>query len=167
MHETPPKKQGNFNTLSIYGDLQQIKRIYRIFIFVILMGLSAGTIILMSHHDWVQTIFIGISSLLVLASLLLISKNKFELATIILALILFSLITIISTYGLGIHAITNLGLPAILIISSLVIRKRTLVYLFLFATICVAWLVFGELLNLYQPTILVRSVPGDFFLLSW
>lgn len=156
-------QQDQSNLLSPYGNQRRIKRIYQIFIIVILIGLVAGEIILATHHDWLQMVLVGIAFLLVLASSFYILKDKYELATIILALILFSLITCISTYGLGIHAITNLGFPAILIISSLVIRKRTLSLLFLYAVGCIAWLVFGELNDLYTPTVLVRSVPGDFF----
>jgi diguanylate cyclase (GGDEF)-like protein len=157
------ENQTDFETLNIYGNLQRIRRIYLLFGLVTLCGFIIGMIILGLHGDWLQVAFMGTSSLVVLVCFPLILKNKFELATIVLALVLFSLITLISTYGLGIHAITNLGFPAILILASLVIRKRTLALIFAYAVVCVAWLVFGELLDLYQPTILVRSVPGDFF----
>ena len=64
---------------------------------------------------------------------------------------------------MGIHQISNLGFPAILIIASMVTRKRTMVFLTLYTIGCIAWLVFGELSGAYTPTVLIKSVPGDFF----
>ena len=63
----------------------------------------------------------------------------------------------------GIHHISNLAFPAILIIASLVTRKRTLLFLTLYTIGCLAWLVFGELTGTYTPTGFVKSIPGDFF----
>lgn len=153
----------DFNTLNIYGNVQRIKRIYTLFTTLILVGFIAGILILISNDNWLQVIVVGATIPLVLLSYYFIRKTRFELASVFLAVILFTLITIISTSGQGIHAITNLGFPAILIIASLVIRKRTLIFLVFYAILCVAWLVFGELLGLYQPGPWARSVPGDFF----
>jgi len=154
--------QAGFDTLSIYGEPRRIQRIYLYFILVTLLAFIPGSIILLSHGDLLQVVFMSIATLFVLSSYLLVRKNKFEHAAVVLVLVLFALITLISTYGLGIHAITVIGLPSILIIASLVARKRTLVLLFLFAAGCIAWLVFGELGGLYAPMILRGSVPGDF-----
>ncbi len=69
----------------------------------------------------------------------------------------------LATNGLGIHHISVLAYPAILIVASLVTRQRTMILLTVLEIACVAWLVFGEINSLYTPSILIHSVPGDFF----
>lgn len=155
-----PDETGN---LQFYGDTQSIRRIYYSFTSLILVGLCAGFIILASHGDWIQVYVLLGCIPFVLSSFFFISRHRYETASIFLAIVLFTLITFISTLGLGIHAVSNMGLPAILILAAMVIRKRTLIFLFLYLTGCIAWLVFGEIYEVYQPTVLVKSVNGDFF----
>jgi diguanylate cyclase (GGDEF)-like protein len=149
--------------LNFYGDVQKISRIFSFLSITILVSLTIEFILLYLSTDFIQAAFVGGSIPLVLISLYLISKREFEKTALFLVITLFLLITIISTSQLGIHHIANLGFPAILIVASLVIRKKTLYFLTAFAILCAAWLVFGELLGLYTPKVLVRSVPGDFF----
>lgn len=163
MNDPSPNHKAGFSPLNIYGDIQRITRLFYFFAVLILVSISAGIIILLLSKDNLQAAFLGITLPLVFIGFVFISRKEFEKAAIFLALILFLMITIVSTSGLGIHHISNFGFPAILIVASLVIRKRTLVFLTIFSIACVAWLVFGELLGLYTPHILERSVPGDFF----
>ena len=114
-----------------------------------------------------QSIFaaavIAISILPVLSALYFVRRQRFEFAAAFLAFVLITAITITATNRLGIHHISVLGFPAILIVASLVVRKRVMVILTLYNVLCAAWLVFGELSGAYTPTVLLRSVPGDFF----
>ena len=130
---------------------------------LIMVGLVAGLFILLSHGDWKPALYTGGAILFIVASYVFVLRDKFEIATIIVAIIMIALITYLSTSGLGIHALPVLGFPAILIVASLVIRKRTLTLLVIFDVICIAWLVFGEIYGFYKPSTLIRSVPGDFF----
>ena len=149
-----------------YGNIQLITTIFHWFIALISMGLIAGIFIVLSVNNTLGATFLAIGILPVMASLYGIRHKKFELTAIILAVTLISLITLMATTGLGIHQISIIGYPAILIVASLVTQKRTMVIITLYNILCVAWLVFGELSGAYTPTILVRSVIGDFFSVS-
>ena len=160
---TPANQRSGYHPLDVYGDTKRITQIFYWFIVAIILSLITGIVISLSINNTLSATFIAASILPVLSTLFLVHYKKFEWASIFLAIVLFSLMTILATNGLGIHQISNLGFPAILIIASLVTRKRTMAFLTLFTIGCVAWLVFGELSGAYSPAILVKSVPGDFF----
>jgi signal transduction histidine kinase len=163
---TKAPAQAQAHPLEIYGDTRQITRIFYWFLGTILAALSLGALILLTAGDVVSAAFIGASLPPIAASLWLIRRGNFEWAAVFLALVLFGLITLTATRGLGAHHISTLGYPAILIVASLVTRKRTMVFLTLAAIACAAWLVFGELAGAYAPTVLLRSVPADFVSMS-
>jgi diguanylate cyclase (GGDEF)-like protein len=163
MDGSSKKNDEKLSPLEIYGDVRRISRIFFFFSIVILVSMVSAIFILFSNHDIIQIAIVVATIPLVLVGMHFTARRAFEPATIFLAVILFLLITIISTSGNGIHHLGNLGFPAILILSSLVTRKKTLVFLTGFAIVCVAWLVFGELLGLYTPKTWQHSVPGDFF----
>ena len=167
MKETNQKQPSSSLPLhEIYGDIQRITSIFYWFIGLVLASLFGGVIITFSAGDVLQAVQTGLGTLPVLASLFFVRKQKFELAAVFLAIVLITLITIIATNDLGVHHISVLGYPTVLIIASLVIRKRTMVMLTIYTILCVAWLVFGELLGAYTPAPLLHSVPGDFFSIS-
>lgn len=147
----------------LYGDIQSFTRIFYWFTGLIITGLIAGILIVLSAGNTFAAALIAIAILPVLAAVYFIRRQKFERAAMFLAFVLLSLCTLIATYELGIHHISILAYPAILIIASLVMRKRIMALLTLFAIGCAAWLVFGELSGAYTPKVLERSVPGDFF----
>jgi PAS domain S-box-containing protein len=145
-----------------YGDPERITSIFQWFLIIISLGLVGGIIVSLSNGNLTQARIVPAGFVPLLFSQLLIRRKKYEAAAVLLALFLIGMVTLICTLGLGIHHISILGLPAILIVASLVTRKRTLVLLILFTVLCVAWLVFGELAGLYTPARLERSVTGDF-----
>jgi len=159
-----PEKNTEGHPLDVYGDVQRITKIFIWFTGVILFSLiSSIFIILASDEDPYIAAFILIFIPLILSVFIFIRRQNFEIAAVFLAVVLFLLVTVVAMTGLGIHHLSNLGFPTILIVASLVTRKRTMVFLTLFAIGCVAWLVFGELSGAYTPGTLTRSVPGDFF----
>ena len=159
---TPPNQRTGYYPLDIYGDTKRVTRIFRWFIAAILLSLIAGIIISLSKNNVLSAAFIAVSILPVLATLIFLRYQKIEWAFTVLALILISLMTILATNGLGIHQVSNLAFPAILIVSSLVAIRRTMVFLTLSTIACVAWLVFGELDGAYSISVIVKSFPGDF-----
>jgi PAS domain S-box-containing protein len=159
-------KKDKYQLGELYGDMQTFTRIMNWFIILIILGLVSGVIIVLSTNDIFAAIMTGAGILPALACLFLVRRQNIELAALLLAAILITVITIIATQDLGIHHISILGYPVVLIIASLVIRKRLMVLLTGFNILCVAWLVFGELNNLYTPAALERSVTGDFFSVS-
>jgi signal transduction histidine kinase len=117
----------------------------------------------LSNADVLFALVIAGGMVPVSGALLLVRRGRLEGAAILLALLMFAMLTVLATLGLGIHHLSNLGFPAVMIISSMVTRKRTLAALTVVAVGCVAWLVFGELGGAFVPRPLLRSVPGDFF----
>lgn len=149
-----------------YGDAKVITRIFHSFIAVILVSLMVGIVIILASKDAIRAVSIGVSLPFVMAAALFIRWKRFERAAVFLAVVLLGLCTAVATQGLGIHSISNVGIAAVLIIASMVTKKRTMVFLTLFAIACLAWQVFGELAGVYRPQVLERSVPGDFFTAS-
>jgi PAS domain S-box-containing protein len=150
-----------FIPLHVYGNAQQVTKVFFWFVALILIAQVAGIGIVLTNKDTVFAIIIAISIPPVLASFILLRRGQLEWSAILLALIMQSLLTAVSTAGLGIHNISNLGIPAILIIASIVVTRRTMALLTLFALGCVCWLVLGELSGAFTPKPLERSVPGD------
>jgi len=148
--------------IDIYGDRQQIAVILYWFITFILIGELVGILIVLSSGNIGDAILIGASVIPICIVYWMVRKHYFEQGVIVLALILLTLLTIISTRGLGIHHLSNLGYSVILIVAGLVISVRWMILLTAYAIACIGWLVFGELAGAFTPTILVRSVPTDF-----
>jgi PAS domain S-box-containing protein len=168
MSSLPPKQKADppESVAEAYGDIQGIAKILYWFIGLISAGLVGGIFIVLSTNEIFAATLIAFTLIPVLVSVFLVRYKKFEITAFLLAVLLTTLVTIIATLDLGVHHISVLGYPVILIVASLVVRKRTMVYLTAYNVICVAWLVFGELNGLYTPSKLERSVPGDFFSVS-
>ncbi len=150
----------------IYGNAHHIRTIFYWFITLILTGMVGGIFIVLGNSTNVAAVLLLAGSAPVAASYYLVRRQQFELAAVFLSVALILVNTLLATNGLGIHHISVLAYPAILIVASLVTKKRTMIFLTAFVIVCVGWLVFGELNFLYTPTILVSSVPGDFFSVS-
>jgi PAS domain S-box-containing protein len=155
-NSSPPFEQ-------IYGGTRHITNIFYWFIALITLALVAGVFIVMSTNNVFNATIMAVSILPVLGALYFVRRANLEIAAVFLSIVLITIITITATNGLGVHHIGILGYPPILIIASLVTRKRTMVIITLYNILCAGWLVFGELLGAYTPGVLVRSVPGDFF----
>jgi signal transduction histidine kinase len=159
----------NPHPLESYSDPQRVQLIFYWFIALIILGFVVGSYIVFTANT-PGTNFalasIAVCALPILASVYFVRRQKIEWASVLMSLTLIILTTVLATNSLGIHHITNLSYPVILIIASLVMRKRTMIVLTLVTVGCAAWLVFGELAGAYTPAPLVHSVPGDFFTVS-
>jgi PAS domain S-box-containing protein len=164
--DTSLDQKSSSHPLKIYGNEQRIITIFSWFIGVMAVSLLAGIFILLSNDNVLEAILTGLCLLPVLLSVYLVRRKKFEGAATMLAIVMISLMTLLATNGQGVHNISILGFPAILIVASLVTRKRIMVLLTLFCVLCAAWLVFGELSGIYTPNPFLHSVPGDFFSVS-
>ncbi len=165
MRNVPNEQNENRLPLGeMYRDTEQITYIFYWFIALILAGLiAAAWIVRETRNDFASTLTL-FSTLPVLACFFLVRRQKFEFAAVFLSIILLLLSTIVATRGLGIHHISVLAFPGILIVASLVTRKRTMILLTALTLICMAWLVFGDIYNLYTPAASTRSMPGDFYM---
>lgn len=145
-----------------YGDLARLEFLFQWFLGMLLLGVTVGIFVSLSNHDTLQAIMVGVGYLPIGLAYFLVRWKKFEMAITILAVLLIALLTVVATQGLGIHHISVIGYPAILIVASMVARKRTMVLLTLYTILCLGWLVFGEILGYYTPGRLVNSIPEDF-----
>ena len=156
-------RDGEESRPAVYGDLRRLRRVFIWFAVTALAGFAAGFAIVLSNGDGLFAVIIAAAMLPVAASLQLIRRDRLEASAVLLALTMFAALTALATMGLGIHHISNFAFAVVLLVSSMVTRKRTLIALTIVAIGCAAWLVFGELLGAYTPRPLTRSVPGDFF----
>ena len=146
-----------------YGDSRTLRRVFTWAEAAVLAGMASGIAIVLSNHDLLYAAIIAASIPLAVVALVLARRGRFAASTVLMALTLFASLTTLATKGQGIHHLSNIGLAAVMIIVSMVARKRTVVALTVLAIGCAAWMVFGELAGLYVPQPLVHSVPGDFF----
>ncbi|MCL4271192.1 MAG: GAF domain-containing protein [Anaerolineales bacterium] len=146
----------------IYGDASRIAIVFYGFITLIIIGLTVGVFIVYATGNWLGAIFLFASIPPVVATYLLVQRQKFEAAAIFISVVLTVLNTLLATNGLGLHHISILAFPAILIVASLVTKTRSMIFLTLLIIAAMAWLVFGDLYSLYTPAVRTRSLLGDF-----
>lgn len=148
----------------IHGDAQLITRMFNWIIFFI-----AATLLMVlpiTNGNMRSVFIISACFPILLIPYYLVRKRSFETAAIFIAVFFITIITVISTFGLGIHHIATLGYPVIIIVASLMTKKRNMAFILFYAIGCVGWLVFGELSGTYTPETLESSLPGDFFFVS-
>ena len=121
------------------------------------------TYLLLGNYSGALITSIGIIPIIV--SLLLIRRDEaISLPSTILAVTIILLITTLATFTQGMYDIGVLGFPVILIVAGLILRGRVVMNLAILIIACMAWLVFGDIWNLYEPEYLSRAGVEDFFL---
>ncbi|MBM3179594.1 MAG: GAF domain-containing protein [Chloroflexi bacterium] len=163
MNDRPFDQMGGDITLDkIYGDVQNISRLFSLFIALTVVGIVAGIFIVLTTNNMTAALLLGLGLFPALLSWRLMRAKRFEAAAGSLAVFFILLNTLLSTMGLGIHSINNIAFPVVLIIGSLVVNRRVMFLLTTLTVLCLGWLVFGELNGWYTVGVLERSVPGDF-----
>ncbi|NTU55320.1 MAG: GAF domain-containing protein [Anaerolineales bacterium] len=149
-----------------YGETHQIVKVFNWLIVAILIGLAIGVV----YELYIRNIFVarwlGVALLPVLASLYFVHLRRIEWVAAFLAVVIISLITVVATSGRGIRQIGVIAYPVILMVASLVIQRRVMVFLTLYSIACAAWLVFGEIWGLYAPQIPSNVTPGEFWMVA-
>jgi signal transduction histidine kinase len=119
--------------------------------------------LLLGNYSGAIVTSIGIIPIIV--SLLLVRRNEaVSLPSTILAVTTILLITILAALTQGIYDIGLLGFPVILIVAGLILRGRVIMNLAILIIACMAWLVFGDIWNLYEPRYLSQAAVEDFFI---
>jgi signal transduction histidine kinase len=152
--------------IDVYGDPLKIRRIFNQFILVILAGLCIGIVYDLYSDRLPAAIILGVCTLPVLASRVLIHRGRFEMTAILLAIVLISMITVVATKGQGIRHIIVMAYPPVLIVASLVVRKRIMVFLTLYSIACAAWLFFGAAYGLFTAHLPQPAVLEDFVIVA-
>ena len=153
-------------TLDVYGDEKTITRILNRFVAMITVGICVGIIVQFTRNDIPGVILRASFLVPILAAFFFVRRKKIELAIIIFAVLLITLITAVATRGEGIHHISIIAYPPVLIIASLVVRKQNMILLTAYNILCVTWLVFGEIYGYYTPEFPRQSTIADYVILS-
>ncbi|MBN2417051.1 sensor histidine kinase [bacterium] len=116
--------------------------------------------------DTVSARVIVCGYLILNSSFLFIKARRLKSAIFIIALSLMSMITIITTRGQGIHDITIVGFPGVLIVMSLMLNRRLYALLTFITIMAIAWLTLGDYYNVYTPLQLNPGDPTDFLIVA-
>jgi signal transduction histidine kinase len=131
-------------------------------LFLFLALLMAGLV----SNNTQQALVLAIGIVPILVSLLYIRQGKISLAGAILAINLIILITWLTTNGNGVYDAGIIAFPVVLLIASLIFTERFIAYLTVLIILCIGWLVFGDIWNLYEPQYPLASEARDFFIIT-
>lgn len=131
-------------------------------LFLFLALLTAGLV----SNNTTQALVLSIGIPPILIALLLIRQRKVSLPGMILALNLLVFTLWLSMNGNGVYDAGIVAFPVILLIAGLIFTGKFMVYLTGLTILCVGWLVFGDIWNIYQPQYPVVSDARDFFIIS-
>jgi len=133
---------------------------------LLLAGLI-GLAILFFKQGLIKEIYvIVISILFILTALEINRRNNQQLAGAIIAVTLTLMVTILATIGEGIYDIGVMFYPVILILTSLILNRKSIIYLTFFIIACIGWLVFGNIYGFYQPIFPEKSFDRQFYIVS-
>ncbi len=114
----------------------------------------------------IETVVTTLSLIPILFAFELNRRGRIQSAGNILAITLILMVTGLATAGQGIHDIAIMAYPPILLIASLILRKRSIILLTILTIACTGWLVFGQLYAVYQPLSPYPLSGQEFFIAS-
>ncbi len=126
----------------------------RVLFWISILVISGLAIIIPLYFIRGLTVEAVIMSVTIFPLLLVIHFTRMgrtQLAAGLIAVVLTIMITILATIGQGIHDIAIIAYPSILIIASLILKRRAVFQLTAITILCLGWLVFGEILGLFTP----------------
>ena len=127
----------------------------------IFLALTFSYVLLGTYRNAIVT-SVGIIPIVI--SLMLMQRGILSIPSTVMATTIIFIITGLATLNQGIYDIGVLGYPVILIVAGLFLKGRVILYLSLLIITCMAWLVFGDLWNLYQPAYPAATSVEDFFI---
>lgn len=131
-------------------------------LFLFLALLADGLI----SNNITQALVLSIGILPILVSLLYIRQGKISLPGAILAINLIALTVWLTTNGNGIYDAGIVAFPVVLLIAGLIFEEKFIAFLTGLVLLCIGWLVFGDIWNLYEPHYPVISEARDFFIIA-
>jgi len=136
-------------------------------ICLLLLLALAGLAILLGRGGWSnEALILSLGIIPITLALELNRRNFPQAAGGLIAITLMVVITVVATIGEGIYDIGVMAYPAILITAALVLRRNTTIYLAVFVVACIAWLIFGDIRDWYQPHYPHQSPASDFIIAS-
>jgi diguanylate cyclase (GGDEF)-like protein len=136
----------------------------------IILGLITGDIVVICAaliwKDW-STFTVGsFGCVLFLIPLWLLFKGHLRICGLIFVLITLVTVTVAVTFGQGIHDIGIIAYPMIIVVVSLILKRREY---FIISTItlgALAWLVFGELFDIFTVKPITTPIGADFIVVA-
>ncbi len=165
----PPSSEQTPNSSAsgyLHGDAKRITLMFNWLLGLIAAVLVLAILITKGSGNLRITAILAACLPVLIIPYYLIRIRAFELTVIFISVAFLSLVTAVSTSGPGIHHVGILAYPVILIIVSLVAKKRTLVFILLYNIACVAWLVYGESSGAFSRSLPPHSPAEDFFSVS-
>jgi signal transduction histidine kinase len=129
----------------------------------VFLAVTMSNVLLGNYRN---ALIIAIGIIPIVVSLILLKQDAVSVPSTVLAITIILLITCLATFGQGIYDIGVLGFPVILIVAGLILRGRMILYLALLIIVCMGWLVFGDIWNLYEPLYSPQANGEDFFIAS-
>lgn len=148
------------------GNEDQIAEIIRWVAYSSIFILLALIFSQLAKGKYRETLVILAGILPMITSLILIQKKMITYPIIILVVTITLMLTYISSVSTGIYDVAVMAFPVVLIITGLILKGKVIPYLTGFIILCLAWLVFGDILGYYNPTYNYTSSVEDFLFAS-
>ncbi len=134
----------------------------RIMLLMLLIGF-VSLIIVNLHWElpWMDPA-VGIVILVLLVDWWLLEKGLIQISIFLIGLTLLSMATVGGIFGLGIHDIAIVMYPVIVIISSLLLERRYILIMTVFAIGMVGLLGLSEPFRTVYPSLSIHGDPGEF-----
>jgi two-component sensor histidine kinase len=155
-----------FNSRDYLIESKRIRFISQVFLITLAATLLILILAELSNGGLFAVAIASVLLAFVFLCLILISKNKIKMAFFHLAIMLLAGITAVVTKGQGIHDISIIGFPAILIIGSVFTTRKFYVFLNVLVFLAIAWIVFGDMFALYTPRPHGRADISDFIIVT-
>ncbi len=134
------------------------------FNLVVFMSLIVLLFIYLKNNYPIEATVTVLSLIPILATFELNRRGKIQAAGGILAVVLILMVTALATVGQGIHDIGIMAYPSILLIASLILKRRSIILLTILTIVCTGWLVFGQFYGAYTPLSPYELSGQEFFI---
>lgn len=121
------------------------------FNLVAFMSLIVLLFIYLKNNYPIEAAITALSLIPILAAFELNRRGKVQATGNVIVVVLIIMVTALATVGQGIHDIGIIAYPSILLIASLILKKRSIILLTILTVACTGWLIFGQLYGAYTP----------------
>lgn len=167
-NDRPETQEKSLEELAVYS-IEENKTIGLILYWIsliVLIAISGLLVLFLTQSMNHEAVIDGIALLCIVAALVYIRLGRFRVSAALISVILIVLVTILATIGQGIHDIGVVAFPSILIIASLLLRRRAVIFLSILTILCTAWLVAGEMFGLFIPLPIKAARISDFLIVG-
>jgi hypothetical protein len=149
-------------------EIEEERQTARILFIVIIAILVTCLIAVVAGLYWDETVMIYITlvgAVLLIVPLWLLVRGHLWTSGLIVAVISLGTATGTATVGQGIHDYVVMAYPTIIIIASLITRRRGFILLCLLTIVSISWLVFGETAGLFVVHPITPPDWADFLIM--